>query len=308
MIHKKRIRYFLTVCEEGNISMAARKLYVSQPSLSYLITEIEQELGTDLFIRDRNGVTLTKAGEIYRNTCLRIQNVCSDMQREINDLIGRETEKLVLGFGSATGEVIIPEILDRFRKIYPLAEISLAEGHARELPELIRKGVVDIALCYSKKDPDLIYKPVLTEKIYLAVPDYFCAARDGYRTGFVNPPVGSEKLRNQQFILLKRGRGIREISDFIFEKYMITPKVILETNSVDLSYSMTLKNEGFSFFPSIVAKYLAKTMETGVFAEFQDEPLERTLCVCYRKDLYFSRAISSMIEIITDVMKSYEAV
>ena len=127
MIHKKRIRYFLTVCEEGNISMAARKLYVSQPSLSYLITEIEQELGTDLFIRDRNGVTLTKAGEIYRNTCLRIQNVCSDMQREINDLIGRETEKLVLGFGSATGEVIIPEILDRFRKIYPLAEISLAE-------------------------------------------------------------------------------------------------------------------------------------------------------------------------------------
>lgn len=305
MVHEKRIQYFLTVCEEGNISMAARKLYISQPSLSQMITEIEQELGTELFLRDRSGVTLTKAGEIYRDTCLRIRNARNDMRREIDDLMGRENERLVLGFGTATGEALLPEILERFRKRCPSAEVSLAEVHVSRLPEMLRKGTVDLGLCYPQQDPDLLYEPVLREKVYLAVPDYFSAAKGGYRPGFVNPPVSSEELRNQPFILLKKGRGIRKLSDHIFEKYEIMPKIILETDSANLSYIMTRKDEGFSFFPGIVAKHLAENGNHGVFAEFQDEPLERTLCVCHRKNLYRTRAIQVMLEIIRDVMKGY---
>lgn len=307
MLHEKRIQYFLTVCEEGNISMAARKLYVSQPSLSSMIAEIEQDLGTNLFLRNRNGVTLTKAGEIYRDTCLQIRNMCSDMRREISEAACMGNEKIVLGFGTATGEAILPEILDRFRKKFPLVEVSLAEVHVSELPELLRKGTVDLALCYPQNDPDLIYEPVLTEKIYLAVPEFFYTAKEDYHPGFFNPPISSLMLRNQPFILLKQGRGVRKISDYVFEKYSVDPKVILETNSASLSYTMTLKNEGFSFLPSIVAKHLAEMMETSVFAEFQDEPLERTLCVSYRKDLYLIQPLKAMIEIITEVMKDYKS-
>lgn len=71
MINEKRIQYLLTVAQEQNITTAAKKLYISQPALSRMILDLEQELGTPLFIRERNALRLTQAGAVYLRDAVR---------------------------------------------------------------------------------------------------------------------------------------------------------------------------------------------------------------------------------------------
>lgn len=302
MINERRIQYFLAVCQEGNITTAARKLYVSQPALSRMIGDIEAELGSPLFLRDHDGVTLTRAGEIYRDTCLQIRSACEDMKRQIGDLAGRSDRVITLGFANFTGDVVLPDVLERFRKCHPATEVVLTEAMVSQLPDLVRRGMVDLALSYQSSDPELCYIPMTTEKIYLAVPESFYGSREDFHLGFDNPPISSGELRHRPFILRKKGRAVRALSDRLFAEYDIQPQVVFETGSANLSYLLTLKNEGFSLIPGIVAQYMSRNLGPGVFAQFREEPLERTLYVCYRRDLYLSQARKDMLAILHAVL------
>lgn len=86
MFHEKYLRYFLTVCEEKNITAAARKLELAQPALSRIIRELEQEAGLPLLVRESGGVYLTQAGEIYARSARQVLAAYQEGQREIHDI------------------------------------------------------------------------------------------------------------------------------------------------------------------------------------------------------------------------------
>lgn len=92
------LRYFLTVAREGNITRASKSLNIAQPSLSKQLMELEAELGKQLFIRSKRGVTLTDEGVLLRKRAEEILMLCEKTSREIS-----QSEDMITGWISIGG-------------------------------------------------------------------------------------------------------------------------------------------------------------------------------------------------------------
>ncbi len=87
----------LTIAQEGNISRAAAKLYMSQPALSLFLTRLESQLETKLFVRSANGLRPTYAGECYIRTAEKILKLCNDFQTELCSINTLHKGKIQVG-------------------------------------------------------------------------------------------------------------------------------------------------------------------------------------------------------------------
>lgn len=179
MINEKRIQYMLMVAEEQNITSAARKLFVSQPALSRMILDIEQELGLPLFIRDRGAVRPTQAGEVYLRGCREVLAIDRAVKREISDLRSSRRGKITLAVTALTGEFLLPRILSDFEAAYPGVQLELLEARTLVLSELVKSGKADLALVRKQETSELSYERVMENPVYLQLPPFYVEACGG---------------------------------------------------------------------------------------------------------------------------------
>lgn len=297
MFHEKYLRYFLTVCEEKNITAAARKLELAQPALSRIIRELEQEAGLPLLVRESGGVYLTQAGEIYARSARQVLAAYQEGQREIHDIRDSHTGQVRLGLSRISSEVLLPVILEQFREQYPQVELQLTETWIRELNPLLRQGKLDLSLTYEDTDPELEYQPLLTDPIYLEAPAFFYEKQGNWSYGSANVLPDVSLLEHMPFILLKPGRGMRFQADFLFREAGLHPRVILETDSVTLSHWLVLANQGFALIPRMALQILRKK-NRAVFYQLPTFPLHRTLYLARRRGAYQTRAMEALARLI----------
>ena len=138
------LQYFLAVVREENISRAAEVLHVTQPTLSRQMTQLEEELGTQLFIRGKH-LTLTDAGVMLRHRAEEVVSLMNkiemefDNQEEIGGVI-------TIGSGGLNASHMLPAAMDGFRKRYPKVQFQLYTNSAEHIKEKLEQGVVDIGL------------------------------------------------------------------------------------------------------------------------------------------------------------------
>lgn len=297
MFHEKYLRYFLTVCEEKNITAAARKLELAQPALSRIIRELEQEAGLPLLVREAGGVYLTQAGEIYARSARQVLAAYQEGQREIHDIRDSHTGQVRLGLSRISSEVLLPVILEQFRKQYPQVELQLTETWIQELNPLLHQGKLDLSLTYEDTDPELEYQPLLTDPIYLEAPAFFYEKQGNWSYGSTNVLPDVSLLEHMPFILLKPGRGMRFQADSLFREAGLHPRVILETDSVTLSHRLVLANQGFALIPRMALQILRKK-NRAVFYQLPAFPLRRTLYLARRRGAYQTRAMEALARLI----------
>lgn len=297
MFHEKYLRYFLTVCEEKNITAAARKLELAQPALSRIIRELEQEAGLPLLVREAGGVYLTQAGEIYARSARQVLAAYQEGQREIHDIRDSHTGQVRLGLSRISSEVLLPVILEQFRKQYPQVELQLTETWIRELNPLLHQGKLDLSMTYEDTDPELEYQPLLTDPIYLEAPAFFYEKQGNWSYGSTNVLPDVSLLEHMPFILLKPGRGMRFQADSLFREAGLHPRVILETDSVTLSHRLVLANQGFALIPRMALQILRKK-NRAVFYQLPAFPLRRTLYLARRRGAYQTRAMEALARLI----------
>ena len=141
----RSLRYFVTVAEELNITHAAEKLNISQPPLSNQMKNLEEELGTPLFIRGKRHLTLTEAGAILYRRARQMLELSEQTQEEIRSLEG-----IVGHLNIALVEGRAPYLLARwiagFRTEFPLVTFSLWNGSGDDVLDRLRRGLADLAL------------------------------------------------------------------------------------------------------------------------------------------------------------------
>ena len=144
-----QIEYFLKTAEQLSFSRAAQELYVSQPSVSRQIRQLENELGYTLFDRScKNSVTLTAAGMVFRDTFARAAGDLERARRAAETVSGRERLTLRVGVGNGWD---LSEALLCFRgealRLYPSAEIRFECCEFRDMRSRIRAGTLDAMIC-----------------------------------------------------------------------------------------------------------------------------------------------------------------
>jgi LysR family hydrogen peroxide-inducible transcriptional activator len=166
------IRYFLAVCETLNFTRAAEACNVTQPALSRAVQQLEEEIGGQLFRRERNFTHLTDLGMLMRPRLQQILTTVGEVKREVRQFLTLENAEIKLGIMCTVGPTRFTGLLADFRMRFPGISLELIEGMPAALAEKLERGEIDIAVMASAEgyperlDLELLYR----ERFLVACP------------------------------------------------------------------------------------------------------------------------------------------
>lgn len=141
------LRYFLAIAREESISGAAQTLHMTQPPLSRAISELEEEIGKQLFIRGNRKITLTEDGLLLRK---RATEIIELVEKTENELSSNDDEQIkgdiYIGGGETQAMRIIAKIAKNLHEEYPKINIHLYSGNANDISERLEKGLLDFGV------------------------------------------------------------------------------------------------------------------------------------------------------------------
>lgn len=221
----RHIRYFIRAAELLHFTNAAESLYISQPTLSTHIHQLEEEMGLTLFDRIGRHVSLTEAGKVFLEHAERALHELDIAVERIADLKGLVSGKLRLNALSVFGNELMPAWITTFHAIYPQIIIDLTTGNSDAIEEDLQSGRTDLALSYVPSANEFFHSETLfTEQVFLVVSKKHPLA--------TKTEIDPQSLNNMPLALgSRRLAGRRMIDSFFFEN-RILPNVLLETDDL----------------------------------------------------------------------------
>lgn len=146
------LKYFLAVAREQNISAAAESLFLSQPTLSRQLKELEEELGKQLFIRGSRKITLTEEGLLLRKRAEEIVELLDKTEQELSRSDEQVSGEIYIGAGETDGLRLIAKAAKELQEEYPQIAYRIISGDAVDITERLDKGLIDFALLLEPVD------------------------------------------------------------------------------------------------------------------------------------------------------------
>lgn len=140
------LRYFLAVAREQNITAAAERLYLSQPTLSKQLMDLEKELGKKLFIRGNRKITLTEEGEFLRRHAQEIIDLTDKTESAFRQSDENITGDIYIGCGETEGMRMLVKVMKKLHETYPDIHYHMYSGNDEDVAERLEKGLVDFGL------------------------------------------------------------------------------------------------------------------------------------------------------------------
>lgn len=307
MINFLNLEYFLVAAEELNFTKAAKKLYISQQSLSNHISNLEKEFNVVLFSRT-TPLTLTYAGHTLMLRARQLLDLRDETYKEIADIKDFSTGQLVIGVSHTRGQIILPEILPIYKERFPNIDLKLVEGNSKELDKGLLHGDVDLIigmLPFVVENIETV--PICEEEILLTVPNavlerMFPDNLDEIKMR-LEQDMDLNLLTGCPYLLLNKGNRVRTIADEIFEDAQITPNIILETENIETVLSLAIKGMGITFYPkmlmssSVAFRNWHKAISALNFYHLNYAKAHGTLAIGYHKGHYLSQATKEFIQI-----------
>ena len=174
-------RIFYAVARLGNISKAAKELYISQPAISKSIQKLEDGLGCTLFVRSSRGVMLTEEGELFYSYVKSAFETLSQGEKKLHRSIELGIGYLKIGVSSTLCKYLLLPYLKEFIRRYPHISISISCQSTNETLELLEEDKIDIGLVGKPEKIKNIQFDYLKE-----IEDIFVATKDYLRNSKCN--------------------------------------------------------------------------------------------------------------------------
>jgi DNA-binding transcriptional LysR family regulator len=306
-MNDRQLKYILTIAEEGNITSAAQKLYITQPSLSYLLAHVEEELGVKLFDRTVTPMQLTYAGEYYIEAAKRILNIQNELQNQIDDILDYRKSRLIVGCSSRLSSILFPAILPAFIKRNPGVSIKLYEESVSVLEELLAAGNLELVFTTSVIENKALGRiPLYNEELLLLTPIDFIPPVAAKKEGHYFPVIDLSGIEERPLVLLKQKHQLRKLIDRIFSDFGIQPNVILETDNWETCYYMAEEGLASTILPYSPLNRLFLTDKIkNVNCYSIDGNYPRQLSVYYRMHTYHHKIIETFIDTTKTILNSY---
>jgi len=208
------LKYIVAVARERHFGRAADACFVSQPTLSVAIKKLEDELGTPLFERRSNDVTLTDTGERIVAQAQRVLDEAARIKEIAKSGKDPLAGALRVGIIYTIGPYLLPSLVRQLLKDAPQMPLLLTENYTVKLLELVKNGEIDVAiLALPLPDSGLLMQPVYDEPFMVAVPrDHPWAKRGKGKAGSggARNGVASEDLKKETMLLLGAGHCFRD--------------------------------------------------------------------------------------------------
>ncbi len=294
----KQAQYIKTIAECGSITAAAKRLFVSQPSLSQMLRQVEQEIGLPIFDRTTSPMRLTYAGEKYLHAAERILAANSELESQLKEIKQEHAGRLRLGISVTRAMQVMPLVLPIFTPMYPNVTLELTESGSATLEELLQNGSIDLALAaLESTSTNLAYELIEKEDVgILAGRDSATAKR--FRSGST---ISLSDITGDSFVYLTKGHSARVVQDKLFRRYGYTPHVLLETDSLEVGRRVAVEAGACMVLSNIyIDDYIRQ--RRGEFFRLKDYENHRHFYACYRKDEFIPRYVRDFIQIASRVL------
>lgn len=297
----KYLNYVLTIAKEKNLHLAADKLYISQPSLSYYLNKLESELGTPLFYRTSKGLSLTEAGRLYVETAQTAVNMRNKLYRDIENLSYQS--HLSIAATSSWGMRLLGSVIPRFKSMYPDTLIEVSETYFPQMLSRLNNQEVDICLASVVDMEDINYNILVLgeEENVMVIPagHPLCQALKG----------GAEEIdldaiprcfAEDYFLFTSKGSTSRQLAENAFNALHFYPKIYGYFDNVILIRRLVASGTGVAFLP---ATSILPPVDDVVQLSVKPKILRKHI-LAYRKNLVMTQAVKDLFDMTLDTHAS----
>ena len=280
------LRYFLTVAKEQSFTKAAEQLHITQPTLSRQMTALEDELGITLFLRNGKRTTLTDEGILLKRRALEILNL---EEKTLKELKGKEDAvegTITIGCGEFAAVETLARICKTYKEKYPLVQIALHTATADTVYEMMKKGLVDIALFLEPMDTEGL------DYIRIADCDHWCVGMRPDDPLAEKELIKKEDLIGKPLILPERMNIQSELANW-FGKDFSNLQIAFTSNLGTNAGVMAANGLGYPISIEGAAKYWRE--DILVQRRISPEIMTSTV-IAWRRNIQYSLAVSKMIE------------
>ncbi|MEI7849803.1 MAG: LysR family transcriptional regulator [Chloroflexota bacterium] len=281
----RHFRIFLTVCEAGTMTRAAEIVYMTQPSVSQVIAELEKEYGVRLFERLNHRLYLTAAGEHLRSYANHIVNLSEQVRKELADLSAQGSIRI--GASLTIGAHLLPGIIHAYRQELPDVEIYTQVDNTSVIEKLIMDDRIDLGLVEGP-----IYSPHIQEEM-LCEDDLVIICGPGHPF-WDEGVIEINKLAGKSFIIREPGSGTRDIFERVMSQAGANWKIIGIYNNTEAIKQAVRENLGLAVVPKIS---INDEVERGLLraVEVSELNLKRNFNLVYHRQKYFTIAMQNFI-------------
>ena len=282
-------RVFKEVAETGNISVAAKNLYISQSAVSQSIKQLETALQARLFARSPRGVSLTSEGQMlyqYVRSALGLLATGEDKLSQAQQLL---LGTLVIGASdTVTSQFLVP-YLDEFHRLHPGIRLKIVSGRSAKVLSMLKSGAVDIAFASSPADSAVESWPCFaTHSAFVAGSGYDCDFEHVYTR---------QEIADFPLILLERKASSRVFLEQEFLKHGVTLTPEIELSSRSLLVSLARIGLGVA---GVTLEFVQKALEAGDIRLLKTDFTipARSVDMCTLRDVTPTAAATAFMEMV----------
>lgn len=287
----RHLRLVMEIARWGSFTKAAEALYLTQPTVSKTIGQLEEELGVRLFARFGKRLELTEAGQAVIAQAGPIVQAFENLTTELSDLNQLRKGRIRLGLPPMAGAGFFPDVMGRFRERYPGLSLQMEEGGAKKIEADVASGALDVGVALLPVDEGLFNAhPFAREALQLVVhPAHPLAARAQVRLG---------ELADEGFILFREDFTLHDRIIAECVRAGFAPRIVYESSQWDFIAGLAAARLGIALLPETICRTLDLRQVSVVHVIDPEIPWH--LAMIWRKEGYLSLAARAWIDFVRE--------
>lgn len=304
--------YFIVLHEESNFTRAAKKLHITQQTLSAHIRQLEKEIGAELVIR-QNPLQFTWPGQVFYRYAMRLRQGEDDMKKALADAMALKTGILRIGIAPNRAHAVLGEALLRYAEKYPQVQVEVQQGNNRKLLYELGEGNMDLAIVHAAGPiAGIVSQPFYEESMVLLLPRKLVEEKFGHDEEKIGTflrrlEAGDEselaELADYPFLLPGEGTVIGRMIRQLFARADCAPFIRLSSDNLRLLMMLSAQGLGVTVCPE---NLLRRNLTRENFAQVYPFRLHhgtQLISFCYRNGLKDWQLLRDFLSIATDIQE-----
>ena len=295
----KQLEAFVAVVDYGSFSEAARKLYLTQPTISAHVRSLEEELHTKLILRTTKKTTITTRGYQLYDSAVRMLEIRNNL---LENFTGVQKHMIDLAASTIPSSYLLPEILAAFGKTHSDIYFHSIQADSAESINRVLDGTADLALVgQNTRDETCVFLPFCQDELVIATPI------TNHYLGLQNKSVTFENFIKDPIIIREKGSGTKKEMDLFLEQIGVTPSdlnVIARMNDLEGIKKSIVNGLGISILSARSAIDLQKTKQILLFP-LEESAHKRTFYIVYSKNRILKPHVRQFIQFVQNFYRTF---